>query len=166
MGLAGVIYLIWFLNHRGLPEPAAQAIGLKQAGQSAALKKINLCHTRIIKVSFGANNALYEEKMRWVARAGESDPVQTIDQIAVEKWFAAYCMLDAGPVKAEPGVLEPIALFNYVDKSEKLLFYSPKEDAFNFDGASFESQELKNALGLLSEISGLENPLNSSSVVD
>lgn len=163
LGLLGVIYLIWYLNSKGLPESATQIMGIK--GSSQAALKVNICPTRVKRLSFDNQNALIEEKMRWkVIKSGEAKG--PIDQVGVEKWFGKNCYLQGQPTQPASSSLEPVAMFNYVDGTEALLFYEPSSEVFLFADTSFKSTQLSQALAQLAELVGLENPLNSTSVVD
>ncbi len=163
LGLLGVVYLIWHLNSRGLPEGAAELMGLENGQQ--AQQKINICPTRVKKVAFDNQNYLYEDKMRWYAHKS-GDIITQIDQVGVEKWFGKNCYFQGQPTQPESTSLDPVAMFNYVDGTEALLFYEPKSKVFLFADTSFKSEQLVQAIEQLAELAGLENPLNSASVVD
>lgn len=166
LGLGLVVYFIWHLNNRGLPKGATEAMGLGEPRVEGSRVNVKLCPTRVNRIEFSQEKYIFEEKMQWKSHNGAGAPNTQIDQVGIEKWLSRFCTFPA-TVSIDPtGVLEPVAMFSYVDGSARLLFYSHQAQIFTLDDLAFKSQELMAGLTELADLAGIEKPVNSTSDVD
>lgn len=154
LGFGLVVYLIWYLNYRGLPEGAQSLMGLEGG------HKVTLCKTRVNAIQFGDSGRIFEENMTWKV----APEAAQLNQLAMEKWFGKYCTVTADPLSPEEqpdGSPGTEIVWSFVDGANESLEIWPDQKVFSFAGAQFKSAELAAALAELAQLAGLKTALIS-----
>lgn len=145
IALSATLYAVTLLN-TGHMNDFWISLGLGKANQS-----LNWCRERVVKIS-GTNDAgtwtLFEEKQEWLI-GKNSDPVQKLDYLEVEKWFAKNCIINIEIYKnisiLDMAIL-PFGVAHFNDGTNAKIISLGNEGVYQINEVIFKSKDWTQAL--------------------
>lgn len=148
LSLASVMYVMHWLNRTPRAPDRTAAI----------VTQVNLCPTRITRVETG-QVTLFEEKMQWYRQeVANSAAPERLDPVAVEKWFSRHCTLTGKRVSASANVATAATVSFVSGEPLKLLRSLSQLGEYEWQGLSFQSAQLTDALHELNELPKAKEP--------
>ena len=144
LAFAGTVFLIREIN-QPVSERRVQLFSFLGSPPDPTRVIVNLCPTRITKLSLSANVEIVQRGLRWTKVT--NGQATELDQVAVEKWFSAYCLFEAQKVAPSADVT-PVLKAEFVKGPARELIRSAAGD-FEWDGRSFRSDKMAEALTAL-----------------
>lgn len=155
LGLLGLtLFAIIKLKDNGLSPTMKDALLIEEPNGKAKMdqpisKTINLCETRVSAIEQKGLFRLEQKQLAWINSYQKN---VSLNQVALEKWFAKYCTVDAvltGGTKSP--YMHPLLTVEFVNGKSEPLLVSPT-GTFSWQDEIFQSSEL--LLGL-NELKGL-----------
>lgn len=149
LALGMTIYCIYLLNQGHLTD------FMGSLGMGEYSKTFNWCTNRVTKMeSLSKTTWTLEEKdKKWLVSTNGGEPL-TLDYLAVEKWFAKYCLVRIQVYRNENLLdkhLEPFAKAQFNDGTLARI-YTLEGDVFQINEVIFKSPQMKEGLAELQRL--------------
>lgn len=143
LALGLTVYSMYLLNSRHVPD------FLSSLGLGEKTSSLSWCKERVLSVE-GLDEShpwkLFEENNTWWITKGSAPP-QSVDYLAIEKWFAHYCTLNVHQLHSEKIFdlpLSHLAKFTFNDSSFATL-HSRGGNTYQLNQVVFESSTMTEA---------------------
>jgi hypothetical protein len=141
LAFAGTVFVIREMN-QPVSESRLRLFSFLGSPPDPSLVVVNLCPTRISKLTLADGTVILQRGLDWTRVTGAGEV--KLDQVAVEKWFSAYCLFEAKKTSASADVSTVLTL-EYVTGPAQTLIKSAGGD-FEWAGRPFRSDKMAQAL--------------------
>lgn len=124
-------------------------------GGVAATDSVDICPTRVSSVSVIGRFAIMQDGMNWY-RTGGPEGRTELDPVAVEKWFAANCRVNASKEGTNAGA-SPLMTLAYVSGLPMTLLVNG-DGIFSLNGTHFRSGDLSQGINELENLPPVAKP--------
>ena len=146
LAFAGVVFMIREIN-QPVSERRAQLFSFLGSPPDPTVAIVNLCPTRITKFTLEDGTVLLQRGLDWTRVQGTTET--KLDQVAVEKWFSAYCLFEGKKVSPSADV-KTVLTVEFVSGPPRTLIRSAAGD-FEWSDQPFRSDLMTAGLRALGD---------------